>query len=50
MLMGPEDTFEVLEWSSGSFFIRADILQLDNSSKWLSKGIIDDPNRGLHID
>jgi hypothetical protein len=33
--MGPEDTFEVLEWSSGSFFIRGDILQLDNSSNWL---------------
>nr|XP_051201554.1 uncharacterized protein LOC127315064 [Lolium perenne] len=35
MLLGVnEDAFEVLEWHGGAFFIRADVLQLDTSSRW----------------
>jgi hypothetical protein len=35
MLMGVnKDTFEVVDWSSGSFYIRADVRQLDNSTLW----------------
>ena len=29
-----EDTFEAKNWSSGSFFIRVDVLQLDTSEHW----------------
>jgi exonuclease III len=35
MILGVnEDTFEVLEWISGQFFIRVDVQQLDNLKKW----------------
>ena len=35
MLLGVnEDAFEVKEWRSGSFFIRADVLQLDSNKHW----------------
>jgi hypothetical protein len=35
MLLGVnKDAFEVLEWHWGAFFIRADVLQLDNISRW----------------
>ncbi|XP_071674451.1 uncharacterized protein [Lolium perenne] len=35
MLLGVnEDAFEVMEWHGGAFFIRADVLQLDTSSRW----------------
>jgi hypothetical protein len=35
MLMGVhEDTFEVLAWKEGRFFIQADVLQLDSSCRW----------------
>ena len=33
MLMGVnEDAFEVMQWSRGSFFIKANVRQLDNNS------------------
>jgi hypothetical protein len=35
MLMGvSKDTFEVVDWTSGSFYIRADVRQLDNNALW----------------
>ncbi|XP_071677232.1 uncharacterized protein [Lolium perenne] len=35
MLLGVnEDSFEVLGWTKGTFFIRADVRQLDNNVKW----------------
>jgi hypothetical protein len=35
MLLGVnEDTFEVLAWKEGRFFIQADVVQLDSSRRW----------------
>jgi hypothetical protein len=35
MILGVnEDAFMFLEWHWGSLFIRADVLQLDNTSRW----------------
>ena len=35
MLLGVnEDSYEVQRWSSGSFYIQADVLQLDTSKHW----------------
>jgi hypothetical protein len=35
MLLGVnEDSFEVLGWTKGTFFIRVDVRQLDNNAKW----------------
>ena len=35
MLLGVnEDAFEVKNWSSGSYFIRVDVLQLDTTQTW----------------